>query len=50
MWQEIIVWGLFMAIIGYKAVQYLKPKKTNTAGCGCGKCDLSKGSLKTNGN
>ncbi len=46
MWQEIIVWTLFVGIIGWKAFQYLKPKKSNALDCGCGKCDAVKPAKK----
>lgn len=42
MWQEIIVWTLFIGIIAWKGYQYFKPKKSNAMGCGCSKCDASK--------
>ncbi|MDN3669277.1 hypothetical protein QWY93_08045 [Echinicola jeungdonensis] len=46
MWQEIIVWTLFAGIIGWKAFQYLRPKKSNALDCGCGKCEAVKPAKK----
>ncbi|WP_083923233.1 FeoB-associated Cys-rich membrane protein [Echinicola pacifica] len=38
MWQEIIVWSLFIAVIGWKTYSYFNQKKSQS-GCGCTKCD-----------